>query len=317
MEPTTSSYWQAIGVENWKYAPTPLEAIRAYLQVVPVAYKSFLPTLLNREIPPSTIGLLRERGIAIADRRIGDFEKRKLLWSRSYIKKAKGEWTRLATDQEQTYMRKGWNPILGPMALRGVGLLAEMQERPSILLLGADLVRWACTFTHPGVPLPEPWCTEHLGTGAGMLLIPSNTPKQPEEWFFFIEPRCFIERSLLSLITDIKPMLEARVLSGTRVKVTFLLGYNSEISPGQPHSTIRWTKCHKLALSELNNILDLGQSGWISLGISMVACMRERPFLWRYYECRNLMKRKWTCGVYPFSSTLSGEIRVSRRKPRG
>lgn len=315
MESFRDGFWEAIGVEAWKYAPNPVEAVQAYLSVVPVACRSHLPTILQQEITSDTVAQLQRRGITRVDRGFGAFERGKLLWSRNYLQRAKGEWTRLATDPVHIYHRAGWNPVLGPLVLHGAGVLAGLEKRPSVLLFGSDLVRWANTFCAPNQPLPEAWCCESLGTGAGMLLIPSDDPAQPEEWCFFIQAHCHLAVNLVNLISEIEPMLSSRLLNGKRVKLTFLLGFNSDLSPGHPTSMKRWRACHSWSSHELQSLLRLGISDWISVGVIMVVCLRETPCLWRFYQCRDVKKRDWSFGVYPFAPrTRTGDIKTSPKR---
>lgn len=309
MESFDQGFWQAIGVEAWRYAPNPVEAVKAYLSVVPVVCRSHLPLLLQQEITTDTLAQLQRRGVTRIDRGLGTFERGKLLWSRDYLRAAKGEWTRLSQDPDHIYRRSGWDPVLGPLALYGLGLL---HANPVVLLLGSDLIAWCKTFCHPDAKLPSAWCTQNLGTGAGMLLVPPETPERHEHWVFFMDPRCNLEQNIYDLVQEIHPVLSARLAFGRRVAIKFLLGYRSNFSPGHPNPDKRRKACIARARKYIFETVRFADPDRLFVETFAVMQLREIPALWRYYE-RNPRKKVWSLGIYPFSLNRNGEIKQARR----
>jgi hypothetical protein len=153
---------------------------------------------------------------------------------------------------------------------------------------------------------------DELGAAAGMLLVPSTDPERAEEWIFYIEPRCYIVKNLYSLITTIGPMVRARVLSGHRVKVSFLVCFNADYSPGEPNMKARFVNCIYWSKRFISDGIPMAKESGLSIGLYSAMCIREPLPLWRFYFCPRPTKLNWSPGVYPFPRKGETGVRIAR-----
>lgn len=296
MESLDEVFWESLGVEAWKRASTGEEAVSAYLKVIPVIGRAYLRTMLPQASRSDIRSQMMKRGIAKLDRGYKSFSREALLWSKRHITRLKGNRVHL----ERTngiYLRTGWNPVIAPLALKGLG---NLMSRSSVILLGGDLLRWADTFCPPGADLPTEWSMEALGTGAGMLFIPSDDPEFPEEWVFYLEPGCFIVRNLMNLVEELAAMMSSRIHFGRRFKVSFLIGFDSYLTPVATRAKHRYLTCLYWARRFIRNSVPLAVEAGFSIGIYSVMCLREKPELWKYYYCPSPKELDWGEGLQPF-----------------
>jgi hypothetical protein len=286
-----------LGAEKWRFAETQISALTEYLSVVPVVRRSHIPFLLPQEPQNELLRTVRYSGTVLSSRKYGDIPKAELLWARDYLKFCKQRWTEIELGKD-IYHRTGWDPVLGPMALVGVNLFLGNY---GAVLLGRDLIRWAETFCHPGIALPRAWAMEMGGTGVGMLMIPASMDGLKEEWIFYFNPGCFLQRNLESLVKAITPMMENRYFDGSSLLIRLVLGFDRGVTPGVSGVRSRFKQARETMIPLLRGAFPLIQEMGAGLAFLMVSNMSAAPTRWRFFECIDPNQSAWSEGVKIFS----------------
>ncbi len=295
------SFWVRIKANEYETEYIPDDAIKYYLDIVPIADKRLIENYIQCPPGANTFSKLYQKGVFKYYKSFGNISKEHLLWSKKYLEMIDGNTTRIERDSNNIYGRTGWDPIFGPLALTG---MRRHLPFPNILLLGRDLLTWANTFCNPNVPIPTAWSADHCGLGAGLVLVPSDTPSRPEEWVLYLSPRCYIKPNIIDLVRKISPMLKERVFYGFAPFLKIIFGFNSDYSSFHPNVQNRVG----IGMHLVENELDLNIRNRKEMGIDCSAIaitgMSKGPSGWRYHWPMNDEDNEWESWARPFKGII-------------